>query len=51
MISDDRNACDKPITKKECFDVLKIFQTNKSPGYDGLSKELYMKFWHKMGVT
>ncbi len=41
----ERESCDKVITEKECFENLKNFKNNKSPGNDGLTKEFYVAFW------
>ena len=42
----DRNFLEKPLTINECYETLKTFKNNKSPGNDGLSAEFYKKFWH-----
>ena len=36
------NRCEGIITKRECWDALSSMNNNKSPGNDGLSKELYI---------
>ena len=41
----EKTACDRPLTKDECFKTLKTFKKNKSPGNDGLTYEFYAKFW------
>ena len=40
----DKNICDEPIVLKEIIDSIKDIDNNKSPGPDGLSKELFMTF-------
>ena len=40
-----RSVCDSIITEKEIFDVIKSFNSNKTPGNDGLTKEFYEFFW------
>ena len=37
--------CDEEVSEKEVLDVIKTFANNKSPGNDGLTKELYEMFW------
>ena len=34
------------ITANECFEALKSFEKNKTPGNDGLTVEFYLGFWH-----
>jgi len=33
----------------ECFNTLKTFQKNKTPGNDGLTEEFYLVFWPIVG--
>ena len=33
------------ITAEECLAALKTFQSNKTPGTDGLTAEFYLRFW------
>ena len=40
----ERNSCDGLLTKKECWETLSEMKNDKSPGNDGLAKELYMSF-------
>ena len=42
------HKCDKEITEKELLNVIKSFSNNKSPGNDGLTKELYEFFWNDL---
>ena len=44
---DDRESCKGAIDKDECFEVLKTFKKNKSPGNDSLTMEFYMTFWNE----
>ena len=37
--------CDEEVPEKEVIEVIKTFANNKSPGNDGLTKELYETFW------
>ena len=49
LTSDDKNICDKDITKGELRDVIfKKMPKNKSPGLDGLPVEFYQKFWKEL---
>ena len=41
----DRDSCEGPLTEIECFSALESFKKNKSPGNDGLTYEIYEKFW------
>ena len=43
-----RNSCEGKITPEECDEVLKSFENNKSPGNDGITIELYKKFWSSL---
>ena len=38
----DKQSCEREITKNECWDALKSMGNNKSPGNDGLTKEFYL---------
>ena len=40
---------EQPLSKTECFNVLKQCAKNKCPGSDGLSVEFYLHFWHLLG--
>lgn len=40
----DMELCDKPITLVEIKDAIHLLKTNKSPGTDGLTSELYKAF-------
>ena len=44
----DRNRCEGIITKRECWDALSSMNNNKSPGNDGLSKEVYICFFETL---
>ena len=37
------------LTVKECFNTLLTMSNGKSPGKDGLAKELYVCFWEDLG--
>ena len=38
-------ACEGMVTLAECYESLKSFKPNKSPGSDGLPAEFYLAFW------
>ena len=44
------NELEQPLSKTECFNVLKHCAKKKYPGSDGLSVEFYLHFWHLLGV-
>ena len=45
----NREICDAPITLTDIFNALNSMQANKSPGIDGLTKELYIAFFDLIG--
>ena len=47
--SEQRERCDEKLSKGECFNTLKTFQKNKTPGNDGLTVEFYLVFWPIVG--
>lgn len=50
ILPDDlRNSCEGVITVDECWEALKYFKPNKSPGSDGLTAEFYKTFWRDIG--
>ena len=51
---------ERPLTKEECFETLKLSSKGKCPGSDGFTVEFYLHFWsilgedmvqHKNGLT
>ena len=48
LSQNEKDKCENPITEDECYKTIKLFQNNKSPGVDGLSKEFYETFWPKL---
>ena len=49
LTSDQRDRCDEKLSVGECFNTLKTFQKNKTPGNDGLTVEFYLVFWPIVG--
>ena len=45
----DSSSCEKPISLSELHKTLLCFSKNKSPGIDGLTAEIYLKFWDILG--
>ena len=46
---EQRDACEGYLTLQECYNSLKLFKQNKSPGCDGLPAEFYLAFWPEIG--
>ena len=44
-----KGKCEENLTVSECFNTLKSFQKNKTPGNDGLTVEFYLAFWPILG--
>ena len=44
LTEEQREQCEKNLTIGECFNTLKTFQKNKTPGNDGLTVEFYLTF-------
>ena len=45
---DKAKLCEEDLTKKDLYNSVKSMQNDKSPGNDGLTKELYETFWKKL---
>ena len=45
----EARICDGKLTVDECYKSLQLFESNKSPGNDGLTVEFYRAFWHILG--
>ena len=41
--------CEEKLTMSECYNSIKTFQKNKTPGNDGLTAEFYLAFWPILG--
>ena len=44
-------SCEGNLTEKEIYNSLISFESNKSPGNDGLTKEFYCTFWDDIKDT
>ena len=44
-------SIDRPIDIDELTKIVESLKTNKSPGWDGLSSEFFIKFWVELGPT
>ena len=40
---------ERPLTKEECFETLKLSAKGKCPGSDGFTVEFYLHFWSILG--
>ena len=49
LTDEQQRSLDDKISTNEYFETLKSFQTNKTPGDDGLTVEFYLGFWHLVG--
>ena len=45
LSEEQKNSCERLISLEECSKLLDSFQSNKSPGNDGIPAEFYRKFW------
>ena len=43
---DDKQECEGLLTAKECLEAVKLMESGKSPGTDGLPAEFYKVFWN-----
>ena len=49
LTNNEARNCDGKLTVDECYKSLQLFESNKSPGNDGLTAEFYRAFWHILG--
>ena len=49
LFDNEIRICDGKLTVDECYKSLQLFESNKSPGNDGLTVEFYREFWHILG--
>ena len=45
LTEEQKLTCEGKISAEECYNILESFQTNKTPGNDGIPIELYKVFW------
>ena len=45
----EQEQCEGELTLEECYQALKSFPKNKSPGNDGITMEFHQKFWPVFG--
>ena len=45
LSEEQKNSCEGLISQEECSELLDSFQSNKSPGNDGIPAGFYRKFW------
>ena len=45
LSEEQKMSCEGKITSEECALLLECFQTNRTPGNDGIPIELFKKFW------
>ena len=48
LTDDECRLCEGELTKRKCWEALQTMGNNKSPGNDGLSKELYVCFFNEI---
>ena len=48
VTNDEARICDGKLRVDECCKSLQLFESNKSPGNDGLMAEFYRVFWHTL---
>ena len=49
LSDNDIQICDGKLTVDECYKSLQLFESNKSPGDDGLTVKFYRVFWLVLG--
>ena len=49
LSDNDVQICEGKLTVEECYKSLQLFDSNKSPGNDGLTVEFYRAFWGLLG--
>ena len=51
LSTDQITLCDIELTEKHLHDSMKTMENDKSPGNDGLTKEIYVTFWGDIKAT
>ena len=49
LTEEQKVACEGALTLEECYESLKCFKQNKSPGCDGIPAEFYLEFCPEIG--
>ena len=49
LSEEEKKSCEGLVTQEECTNALKHFDSNKTPGTDGLPAEFYRFFWSDIG--
>jgi hypothetical protein len=49
LTTEAQQKCDGEVFMSECYEAVRLFATNKSPGTDGLPIEFYKHFWNTLG--
>lgn len=49
LTEEQKEKCETKLTIGECFNTLKTFHNNKTPGMDGLTAAFYQTFWPILG--
>ena len=50
LTEENFQSCEGPVTDSELLNALKSMLNDKSPGNDGLTKELYEAFWEEIKI-
>ena len=45
LSEDEKTSCEGQVTEDECYEALKNFESQKTPGTDGFPAEFYRYFW------
>ena len=45
LTEEKKLTCEDKISAEECYNILESFQTDKTPGNDGIPIEFYKVFW------
>ena len=46
ITNEQKSACEKAISEEELDKAIKNLKTGRSPGFDGIPSEFYIKYWH-----
>ena len=50
FVEEKQNVCEGKLGYGKCYNALRTFQKNKSPGNDGLTVEFYLAFWRPISL-